>query len=211
MSKEKIRTLRLLITGARILSCIFIPSFYPLVGFIILLSATYMSLLPWDFKLMVLSAVYIFTIAMPWLGHKMVQRIYGWTHHEMHLQHNRAIAYIIKIICYLCCLSFCKNMNLPYFMGAIIVVSLLVNCLCVIINTWNHISAHSAGTGAIIGCIFAYSTIFHFNPTWWLCASILLSGAVMSSRMLLRGHTLKQVLEGTAVGICCGLIGIILF
>lgn len=211
MSKEKIRTLRLLITGARILSCIFIPSFYPLVGFIILLSATYMSLLPWDFKLMVLSAVYIFTIAMPWLGHKMVQRIYGWTHHEMHLQHNRAIAYIIKIICYLCCLSFCKNMNLPYFMGTIIVVSLIVNCLCIIINTWNHISAHSAGTGAIIGCIFAYSTIFHFNPTWWLCASILLSGAVMSSRMLLRDHTLKQVLEGTAVGICCGLIGIILF
>ena len=211
MSKEKIRILRLLITGARILSCIFIPSFYPLVGFIILLSATYMSLLPWDFKLMVLSAVYIFTIAMPWLGFKMVQRIYEWTHHEMHLQHNRAIAYFINIICYLGCLSFCKNMNLPYFMGTIIVVSLLVNCLCIIINTWNHISAHSAGTGAIIGCIFAYSTIFHFNPTWWLCASILLSGAVMSSRMLLRGHTLKQVLEGTAVGICCGLIGIILF
>ena len=209
MSKEKIRALRLLITGARILSSIFIPSFYPLVGFVILLTATYMSLLPWDFKLMVLAAVYIFTIAMPWFGQKAVQRIYGWTHHEMHMQHNRATAYIIKIVCYICCLMFCRNMNLPSFMGAIISVSLLVNCSCVIFNIWHHVSAHSAGTGAIIGCIFAYSTIFHFNPLWWLCASILLSGAVMSSRMLLRGHTLSEVLGGTYIGICCGVIGII--
>ena len=101
MRKEKIKALRILITGARILSSIFIPSFCPLVGFIILLTATYMKLLPWDFKLMLLSAVYIFTIAMPWLGQKLVQRIYGWTHHEMQMQHNRATAYIIKIICYL--------------------------------------------------------------------------------------------------------------
>lgn len=210
MSKEKIKALRLLITGARILSSIFIPSFCPLVGFIIMLTATYMSLLPWDFKLMVLSAVYIFTVAMPWLGQKLAQRIYGWTHHEMQMQHHRATAYVIKIVCYICCLSFCSNMNLPNFMGAIIAVSLLVNCSCVIINIWHHVSAHSAGTGAIIGCILAYSTIFNFNPLWWLCASTMLSGAVMSSRMLLRGHTLAQVLGGTTVGIICGFIGIIL-
>ncbi len=210
MSKEKIRAIRIIIAAAHILSGIFVPSYYPFVGFAILFTATYMSLLPLDFKLMVLGTVYIFTIAMPWLGGKMVRRIYGWTHHQMHMQHHRATAYVIKIICYICCLQFCSSMNLPSFMGAIIAVSLLVNCTCVIINFRYHISAHSAGTGAIIGALLAYTTIFTFNPLWWLCAAILLSGAVMSSRMLIHNHTLPQVLGGTAVGILCGYIGIIL-
>ena len=67
---------------------------------------------------------------------------------------------------------------------------------------------HSAGVGAIIGALIAYSAIFQFNPVWWLCLAILVSGLVNSSRMYLRQHTLWQVLGGTLVGFVCGLVGL---
>ena len=65
--------------------------------------------------------------------------------------------------------------------------------------------------GIIIGALLAYSHIFSFNPIWWLCISILLSGAVMSSRMMLNKNTLGQVMGGTGIGIICGFVGIIMW
>lgn len=92
-------------------------------------------------------------------------------------------------------------------MGVILIVSLMVQCVCALVNMWHKVSRHSAGTGLIIGALLAYSHIFAFNPTWWLCAAILLSGAVMSSRMMLNNNTLGQVMGGTFIGIVCGLVG----
>ena len=56
----------------------------------------------------------------------------------------------------------------------------------------------------------AYAAIFGFNPIWWLSLAILVSGCVMTSRMILRQHTLWQVLGGTLIGIVCGIVGTIL-
>ena len=100
------------------------------------------------------------------------------------------------------------QLHLPRFVTGIIVVSLLVQICCILINMRWKISIHSAGSGAIIGALVAYSMLFKFNPVWWLCLAIFVSGLVMSSRMLLRQHTLAQVLCGTLVGIVCGFVGI---
>lgn len=193
---------------AQLLSIIFKPSFYPLVGFIILFTFTYLNILPWQFKLWVLSAVYIFTIALPYLLIFITRKIYRLSKQEMYMQHRRNVVYGINIICYVCCMYVCHNLHLPSFMGAIMIVSLMVQCVCVITNIWYKVSMHSAGTGLIIGALMAYSFVFHFNPTWWLCIAILLSGAVMSSRMMLKKDSLGQVLSGTGIGIACGAIGI---
>ena len=72
------------------------------------------------------------------------------------------------------------------------------------------ISIHSAGAGGIIGALIAYSILFMFNPIWWLCLMIVLSGAVGTSRMILRQHSLMQIVLGTIVGVVCGFGGIIL-
>ena len=193
------------------LSTVFQPAFYPLVGFIILFTFTYMSMLPWELKLWVLIAVYLFTIAIPYVMTFLIRKTNGWSKHDLHQQHRRYIVYFINIISYLSCMYVCHRLYLPSFMGAILVISLMVQCVCVITNLWYKVSMHSAGTGVIIGALLAYSHIFAFNPIWWLCISILLSGAVMSSRMLLKGHTLGQGLTGTFIGIICGIVGIMVW
>lgn len=196
---------------ATMLSKVFQPTLYPLVGFIILFTLTYMNMLPWTFKLWVLASVCLFTIIMPYMLTRAVCRLYRWTEQDLHRRQRRYVVYAINIISYISCMVVCHKLYLPSFMGAILVVSLLVQCVCVVVNFWYKVSIHSAGTGVIIGALVAYSFIFAFNPIWWLCVAILLSGSVMSSRMYLRGHSLWQVLSGTSIGIACGAVGIMLW
>ena len=88
---------------------------------------------------------------------------------------------------------------------------MLIQGACALINTKWKISMHCAGAGGAIGALIAYSFLFSFNPIWWLCLFIFISGLVGSSRMLLRQHDLWQVVAGTLLGIVGGFAGIILF
>lgn len=194
---------------ARILSTLFRPTYYPLMSFVILFTLTYLTLLPWVYKLWVLGMVYLFTIALPSIGIYFYRSMKGWSVLELRHQHKRIVPYAINILSYLCCLYMMNRLHLPSFMGGIIVASLLIQCTCTLITIYWKISLHSAGAGGIIGALVAYSAIFGFNPVWWLCGTILLAGLVMTSRMLLRQHTLWQVLGGTLLGVICGYVGIL--
>ena len=195
--------------GAKILSYIFRPAYFPILGFSILFIFTYLNLLPTAFKLTVLAMVWTFTIGLPHLIIYTIRHLKSLSLHQIHLQHNRSSVYITNIICYLICLNLCQQIHLPMFMRAIMISSLLVQCICVIINFYHRISLHSAGTGLIIGTTMADSFIFNFAPTWWLITTLILSGTVMTSRMILVHHTLGQVLGGTAIGIICGFLTVI--
>ena len=194
---------------SRILSTVFRPVYYPTVGIILLFTMTYLSMLPWTVKFWVLAILYLFTVLMPLLGTYVYRRLRGWRRHALRYQEKRLVPYAIHLFCYLCCMHLLTQLHLPHFVTGIILVSLLIQVACIIINLRWKISMHSAGAGGIIGALVGYAMIFKFNPVWWLCVAILGAGLVMSSRMFLRQHTLAQVLCGTLVGIVCGYIGIV--
>ena len=183
--------------------------YYPTVGTIILLTFTYMSMFPWVFRLMVLGVVYFFTVLLPVLTTYLYRRLLGWRLQELRERHKRFVPYALHFLSYLCCMYLLDSMHMPRFITAILFVSLLVQTCCIVINMFWKVSMHSAGSGAVIGGLVAYATIFGFNPIWWLCGTILLSGCVMTSRMVLLQHSLAQVLVGTMVGVICGFFGIL--
>ena len=90
--------------------------------------------------------------------------------------------------------------HLPHFMSSILMAALIVQVLCALINVWWKISTHTAAIGGVTGGLLAFSLIFNFNPVWWLCLVITLAGMVGTSRMILRQHTLSQVVAGFFVG-----------
>ncbi|MBQ7461222.1 MAG: phosphatase PAP2 family protein [Bacteroidaceae bacterium] len=192
---------------ARILSSVFRPSYYPTVGMLILIFFTYLSLFPLRFKLWLLALVLIFTLCLPALGTFIYRRIHGWSSIELRKQHKRIVPYFINICCYLYLMHIFNNAHMPFFVTAIISISLLIQCTCIIVNIWWKVSMHAAGSGGVIGAIIAYSAIFGFNPIWWLSLAVFVSGCVMTSRMILRQHTLGQVIGGTLIGIVCGIVG----
>ena len=57
--------------------------------------------------------------------------------------------------------------------------------------------------GGLVGALIAFSYLFYFNPAIPVCILILLSGALGTSRIILRQHTVAQVFVGFAVGFVC--------
>lgn len=199
-----------LIVAARLLSAVSRPYYIPIVGFVSLFTFTYLRLLPLLYKLAVVSMVYVFTILLPRLCIYVYRKLNGWAPVQLRMRENRAIPYILFILSYLACLHLMFRMHMPRYMCGILVSALLIQVVCVIVNVWWKISMHSAGAGGVIGALVAYSVLFMFNPVWWLCVMVLISGAVGTARMLLRQHSLAQVVAGTLVGVVCGFAGIVL-
>ncbi len=196
---------------SRLLSNIFHPTFYPLVGYVILFTFTYLNMLSWGFKLGVFALIYVFTVALPYIILFVIRKLNGWTRLMLYRRHHGILVYLTNILSYASCMYVCSNLYLPHFIGSILMVCLMGQFACAIVDRCYKVGIHSTGTGLIIGSLLAYSLIFRFNPTWWLCIAILISGAVMSSRMLLYHKSLGQVLIGTFIGILCGFAGTILW
>lgn len=194
---------------ARAISLLFTPFYFPVIAFLALFIFSYMNLLPLTLKITVLVIVYLFTVALPLLSIYLYRKINGWTTHQASHRTRRYVPYLLSITSYGCCFYVMERMRMPHFMMGIIVGALSIQVLCSIINTRFKISTHSAASGGVVGALLAFSLIFAFDPTWWLCLSIILAGAVGSSRIILHQHTLAQVTTGTILGFICGFVSIL--
>ena len=195
-----------IILAARIMSMVFTPFYLPLVGLIALFIFSYMSLLPMAYKLPLLLVVYLFTVVAPSLLIHLYRRVQGWTSHEMGWKERRIVPYIISILCYFGCFFWMEYRNTPRVISIILVVALAIQMACALINVWWKISTHTAAIGGVAGSLVSYSIAFSFNPLWWLCLVLLLAGAVGTARMILRQHSLSQVVGGFMVGAACAIL-----
>ena len=197
------------ILAARIVSMVFTPFYLPFMGMVILFVFSYLSLFPWAYKLQVLCMVYLFTILLPTLMIHLYRRYQGWNLIELGHRERRMVPYAISIICYFTCIYVMQRLHMPHFMGSIVVAALLVQIVCALINVWWKISTHTAAIGGLGGALFAFAYYLGFNHVWWLCLLFLLGGAIGTCRMILRQHSLAQVLVGFWVGFLCAAIAIL--
>ncbi len=189
-----------LIEISRLLSIIFNPFYLPLVGVALLFLCSYLSLLPWSYKLTVLLLVYLFTILFPTLLIRLYSSYQGWKLFELGMKERRVVPYIITMVCYFACYFIMTYFHIPHFINLILVIALMVQMVCAFVNVWWKISTHSAAIGAVTGTLVMFSIFFGFYLLWWLCLALVISGLICSSRIILRLHTLPQVMVGYVVG-----------
>lgn len=195
-----------IIFTARIMSMIFTPFYLPIVGLIALFIFSYMSLLPMMYKLVMLAMVYLLTVVAPSLLIHLYRLCQGWTSHELGRKERRLVPYIISIVCYFACFFWMEYRNTPRVISIIVVVALTIQMVCALINIWWKISTHTAAIGGVAGGLVSYSIAFSFNPLWWLCFVLILAGAVGTARMILRQHSLSQVVGGFLIGSACAIL-----
>ena len=195
-----------IIFTARIMSMIFTPFYLPIVGLIALFIFSYMSLLPMIYKLVMLAMVYLLTVVAPSLLIHLYRLCQGWTSHELGRKERRLVPYIISIVCYFACFFWMEYRHTPRVISIIVVVALTIQMVCALINIWWKISTHTAAIGGVAGGLVSYSIAFSFNPLWWLCFVLILAGAVGTARMILRQHSLSQVVTGFLVGVACAIL-----
>ena len=94
-------------------------------------------------------------------------------------------------------------------MGTIVSAALFIQIACALINVWWKISTHTAAIGGVAGALFVFGEFFAFNPVWWLSLVFVLAGLLGTSRMILRQHSLLQVVAGFIVGLICSILGLL--
>ena len=200
---------RQIIIIARVVSMVFTPFYLPILGLVALFFLSYLNLYQPGYKFLVLAVVYFFTILLPTFLIHLYRNYHGWSLIELGSKERRIVPYVISILCYFICLYIMEQMHIPFFMRSIVATALMIQIVCALINVWWKISTHTAGIGGVAGALFVFSEVFRFNPLWWTCLVFIIAGILGTSRMILRQHTLPQVVAGFLVGIVCAGIGIV--
>ncbi|MBO5583101.1 MAG: hypothetical protein SPK85_01315 [Prevotella sp.] len=195
---------------SRVVSMMFTPFYLPLVGLAALFFFSYLNTFPLYYILMVMGIVWLFTVLLPTRLIHLYRRYHGWTPIQLGVRERRMVPYVISILCYFICFYILSLRHTPHTITSILIAALAVQMLCAMINVWWKVSTHSAAIGGVAGGLLSFSLIFNFNPVWWLCLVILLGGMVGTSRMILRQHTLPQVVVGFFVGLLCSAVTILL-
>lgn len=189
-----------IILAARVISMVFTPFYLPMVGLAALFLFSYLRLMPWGYKLTVLGLVYLFTILLPTFLIRLYRHYQGWKPFDLIVRERRMVPYVISIVCYSVCYYLMSMAHIPHFMGSILVAAVLIQVVCALINTWWKVSVHEAAIGGVTGALLAFAIIFTFDPIWWFCLTLFLSGIVGTSRMMLRQHSLSQIVIGWFIG-----------
>lgn len=198
-----------IIIMARVVSMVFTPFYLPILGLAALFFLSYLNLYNPGYKFLVLAVVYFFTILLPTFLIHLYRNYHGWSLIELGSKERRVIPYVISILCYFACLHIMEQMHTPFFMRSIVIIALIIQIVCAFINIWWKISTHMAGIGGVAGALFVFSEVFRFNPLWWICLVLIIAGALGTSRMILRQHTLPQVVVGFLVGVVCAIVSIV--
>jgi hypothetical protein len=206
-SELHILTDRTLIKVSKLTSWILNPFSIPFLAFLVLLLFSYLRIMPVVYKVIVLSVVYCFTILMPTVTIFVFKKINGFKTYELSRDRNkRYVPFLLTITSYVFCLLMMRRLSIPWYMTGIILAALIMQIICVVLNLRWKLSEHMAGMGAVIGGVVSFSALFGYNPLWWLCFFIIISGLLGSARIILNHHTSGEVFGGFLVGLVCSLL-----
>ncbi|WP_288152035.1 hypothetical protein [uncultured Prevotella sp.] len=195
-----------IILASRIISMVTTPFYLPVLGLIFLFTFSYLSIFPTMYKLLMVLLFYLFSVLLPTYLIHVYSKYEGWTTKQLINRERRMVPYVISILCYFLGFYLLTLMNTPDFISVIFVVAIIIQVLCAAVNRWWKISIHSAGIGGVTGMVIAFSLILSFDPTWWLCMLLLIAGLVGTARMVLRQHSLAQIVCGYLIGLASGFI-----
>ena len=206
-SRHHLSTARLMKRIAIVTSWILNPFSIPFLAFLILFLFTYLRMMPMPYKIVVLAIVYCFTILMPIVTIFIYRRINKLTLHDIsRYRTSRFRPFLLTITSYGFCLAMMHKLSIPWYMTGIILAALVIQVICVIVNLRWKLSEHMAGMGGVVGGVIAFSALFGYNPLGWLCLFILIAGILGTSRMILKHHSLGEVLCGFTVGFACAIL-----
>ena len=192
--------------AAKAISYLFNPSLMPAIGVLLIFnSGTYLSYLPQAGKNLILSVVFTGTFIIPlcfvplYLYLKVIKNV------EIEERTQRTIPYIITFIAYCCTFYLLRRIPVAmvnlFFLSTCVV--LFVNILLLI--KWK-ISSHMIAMGGIVGLIIGLIFRINADMLFYLALSVIISGIVATSRLILDAHQPREIYFGFLLGV--GLVSV---
>lgn len=187
---------------ARICSTIFHPFIIPVAGIFLSLYFSYMRMLGVGYTINILLMIVLFTIAIPGLGVLLLYKTRRITSVGLVNREERTLPYIIFFFSYIMGAAFLWWANLRGVQFGFFIGGLIAIIVDLIVNRWWKISVHMTAMGGFTGLIFVMSFLQYIMYAEYIpllqVIALLGSGALGTSRIILKRHTIGQV--------CCGFI-----
>lgn len=203
-------------TSARFVSYIFHPLLLPTYLFI-LLSQTLPGALepiPASSHLMFIGLIFIITFVLPVLNLSILKTFGTLKSFQMVDRRERylpfiLISFVYALITYLFYWKTRIGLN-DNFLKLMIVIDLLV-IVATLATFFYKISVHSLAAWGIVGVLIPLNKITEVNSLFYPALVVLiLTGLIMSARLVLQVHTLKEVMWGGIIGLATSVTGMLI-
>lgn len=188
--------------AARIISVLLHPLFMGIYGVALLFIYT-------DFKYVFANQfskfmipVAVFSCLIPAASIFLFKRTGYISDYSLSRKEERFLPFLVTFLSYSVLFFYFFKAGLYTWFLATLLVPLILLIVCSIINLRWKISAHMAGIGGLLGCVFSVCyNIKGQNPYILFIILIILVGALGVSRIILQRHTPAQVYIGFLVGL----------
>ncbi len=187
---------------ASIISAVFSPLFIPTYGVGLALLTTTLYYVTPSAKWHVLLTTLATTGMIPLIAIYLLSRIGRVTDIGLNERRERTLPYLISLACYLGCAGYLVTVHSPAWLTMFMVGGAVTLTVTMTINFWWKISAHAAGMGGLVALMIHIIArgLNVWETEWVAMSAIILAGLVCSCRLILRRHTLGQLVAGFALG-----------
>ena len=207
---------------AVLLSWIFLPLFTPIYGLLIVLYLPVQSnsflaseslyMLDPAVKFLFLLLFLVFIVLAPGLSLLVLRLNKTISSLEMERKEERltpiAIMTFYCLVLYVFLIFQTENAMIPSLLKAMVVGGALGSFIAYFITKKMKISLHGMGMGSLFGFVYMFSVPLEESPITMLILVLLAGGIVLSVRLFLKDHTLKEVGLGYLLGFASQFISI---
>jgi hypothetical protein len=195
---------------SNILSYIFHPLLIPTWMVVLLLYSN-----PYSFAGMswgvVVAIVAINTFMFPAISILMMRKLGLVESLEVPDNKQRIIPLVATIIFYMWAYLAIRKTNFPYVMGVFMMGTLVSLFVSFFINVFYKLSLHMVGMSGALTAIMFLLLISQTDLSYFFLSMVVLTGAVATSRIYLKSHTLQEVYTGFIVGMFGQVLGLYLY
>lgn len=179
-------------------SAIFTPLLAPTYAIALSMWFTCLSFATLKARLTVLAVTFAFTCMLPVIAIFLLHRSGIVKDPMLNERRDRFFPYIVSIVSYIGVAVYFSRINAPTWLPMFLLGSAAAAIVTLTVNMKWKISGHSTGMGGLTAFLFflSYNGLMLDSSQWLFVCAVLLSGIVMSSRLILDRHTPAQVIAG---------------
>jgi len=197
-------------TVAKIFSYIFHPLLMPVIGLLIVFNSnSYVNYaIPDELKQATLILVAVSTFVIPLIITLLLLNRGFISSLEMPTSRERILPYGFTIIFYIFTIYMLKQAPIPQIIFDFMIGAVASVFVAFLINLKWKISAHMIGIGGLTSALICMTLLLEANMISFIIFSIVASGIVATSRLILDAHTSSQLFFGYLLGVFCQVVAI---
>ncbi len=186
---------------SHVISTVFQPLLMPTYGVMLLVMYTYFGVAFSNRFWHIVTPVMLFSFIIPGILIYLLLKIGLISDLSLKVRKERFYPYFITLLSYSAMVVFYYKAQMPVWFLMMMAGSIAIMVIAILITLFWKISAHMFGVGGLIGGVMSVCYyVEHSNPYWLFIGLFILAGAIGTSRLILKRHTLSQVIAGFLLG-----------